>query len=1115
MARRPRGLTRSQRRPARPELQRSPAQYSLDSTVRLHKTSLDSTGTPWMDVSTWLRDLGLEDYVQAFQANHIDPQVLPRLTADDLIGLGITSIGHRRKLLDAIAALDQGRAPAAPEPTTLAGRRLEAERRQLTVLFCDLVGSTALAARLDPEDLCEVMRGYQATCAEVIGQFEGHVAKFLGDGVLAYFGWPRAHEDDAERAVRAGLQLVETIARLQAHANVRLQARIGIATGPAVVGDLIGEGAAREETVVGETPNLAARLQARAAPGNVVISQATRRLVGGLFELEDLGPVRLKGFAEPLTAFRVTGAGRAEGRFEARRSAGLSPLVGRTHEVALLLDRWALAREGEGQVILLSGEPGIGKSRLVEALRERLAEEAHVAVEYQCSPHRTQSALYPLRARLEQAAGLQRGDSAEAKLDKLEALLAREIGDASASMPLFASLAAIPSGGRYAPLNLTPQQQKLKTFAALMTHFERTAARQPVLLIFEDLHWIDPTSLELVEMLVERIKSLPVLAILTFRPELKPPWVGRPHVTLLALNALGGRHVATLAEQAAGGKGLPSAILEQIVSRTDGVPLFVEELTRAVVEAGLLHDKGDRYVLREPLPVLAIPTTLQDSLMARLDRLGSAKELVQIAACLGREFSYDHLAAVSEIPEDELRAALERLVRSALIVRQGVPAAEIYSFHHALVQETAYASLLKSRRRQLHGRIASIIEERYRQIAEVHPEWLAHHFTEAGLTESAAAYWLQAARRAREAFANREAGAHLQRCLEVVSAASAKDAEPDALDRQKLEALVLLGDLASVAANLEWANRWYELALHSASQAGERTWIANKRHRAREVVRGGARIAFYEHGGGSHTLLLVTPIAYSLGTWQPLVERLCQEFRIVTIDARGSGASDPLVRPYPISEHVQDVRAVIAALGDEPVIGIGMSRGANMVLKLAHHEPHLFDKIVLIGGAPSAPKPPYFAESYLQGCRDALDRGDVEGLLRFHTAHALSEPEMVELRELVVRSRLLMPPETLLSFWDPDPTIDVTGILPEIAVPTLVTHGREDRLVLFQAAEELAARLSNAQLCVFEGKGHFPIFTATEEFCDVLRRFVLCGDAPRCGDECQASGNLHLAEPAQ
>src|SRR5919106_2609992 len=401
------------------------AQDSLDSSERLRETSLDSTGTPQMDVSTWLRDLGLEDYLEAFQANDIDAEVLPRLTADDLIALGIASIGHRRKLLDGIAALNQGSAPAAAEPNAAAVQPLEAERRQLTVLFCDLVSSTELAARLDPEDLREVMRAYQAACANVVGRFEGHVARFLGDGVVVYFGWPRAHEDNAERAVLAGLQLVQNVARLEPRPGVRLQARVGVATGQVVVGDLISEGISDKDAVSGDTPNLAARLQALAAPGSVVISQATRRLVGGLFELADLGPQRLKGFAEPLSAFKVEGQGRAEGRFEALHGEHLTPLVGREDELGILLERWAWARDGDGQVVLIAGEAGIGKSRMLRTLRERLGDEPHTLLSHYCSPHHTNSALYPVIDLLERAARLERDAPPEEQLARLEAVLSR------------------------------------------------------------------------------------------------------------------------------------------------------------------------------------------------------------------------------------------------------------------------------------------------------------------------------------------------------------------------------------------------------------------------------------------------------------------------------------------------------------------------------------------------------------------------------------------------------------------------------------------------------------------------------------------------------------------
>ena len=469
-----------------------------------------------MDVSSWLRDLGLANYAEAFRAHHIDAEVLPRLTAEDLIALGITSIGHRRKLFDAIAALERGGAPVAAERRAATVRPLEAERRQLTVLFCDLVGSTELAARLDPEDLREVMRAYQAACADVVGRFEGHVARFLGDGVLAYFGWPRAHEDDAERAVRVGLRLVRDVARLEPRAAVRLQARVGVATGHVVVGDLISEGVSDKDAVSGDTPNLAARLQALAAPGSVVISPSTRRLVGGLFELTDLGPQRLKGFTEPFSAWQVEGQGRAEGRFEARQTTGLTPLVGREEEIALLLRRWRQAADGEGQVVLVAGEPGIGKSRLVREVRERLAGEPYISLLYQCSPHHTASPLHPVIEQLERAAGFEGDDPREARLAKLEALLARGKVKLDEAVPLVADLLGLPAEDGSPLLELTPQRQRQRTLEVLVNHLEELSAAQPVLLVHEDMHWIDPSSLELLALVIERVARLPVLVLITF-----------------------------------------------------------------------------------------------------------------------------------------------------------------------------------------------------------------------------------------------------------------------------------------------------------------------------------------------------------------------------------------------------------------------------------------------------------------------------------------------------------------------------------------------------------------------------------------------------------------------
>jgi class 3 adenylate cyclase/predicted ATPase len=724
-----------------------------------------------MDVWSWLRGLGLEGYAQAFRANDIDAEVLPRLTAEDLIALGVTSVGHRRRLLDAIARLRDGAPPASAElPGAAMPKAAQAERRHLTVLFCDLVGSTALSATLDPEDMRELITAYQSCCAGEITRFEGHVAKFMGDGVLAYFGWPKAHEDDAERAVRAGLAIAKVVADLETPDGTPTAARIGVATGLVVVGDLVGDAEARERAVVGETPNLAARLQALAPPGSVVISQATRRLVGGLFELTDLGPQRLKGFAEPLAAFRVEGEGRAEGRFEALHGERLTPLVGREHELGILLERWAWGKDGDGQVVLLSGEPGIGKSRLTRSLIERLADEPHTRLRYFCSPYHTNSALYPVAEQLERAAGFQVGESAETRLDKLMAVLAEATDHLVEAAPLIAALLAIPTGARYPPMNLTPEAQKLRTFAALLEQVAGLAEQRPVLMVLEDAHWVDPTSAELFGLVIDRIRHLPVLFLITFRPDFSPPWTGHTHVTSLALSRLGQRQGAQMVERLTGNKPVPAEVLQQILLKTDGVPLFVEELTKTVLESGLLADRGDHYELAGPLPPLAIPATLHDSLMARLDRLAPVKEVAQIGAVIGREFSHELLAAVSPLSEADLGAALDQLVSSELVFRRGDPPEATYAFKHALVQDVAYQSLLKSKRQELNARVAEVLETCFPGVGESEPEVLARHFTNAGCAEPALGYWLKAGRRAAERSANLEAVAHLTKGLEVLSA---------------------------------------------------------------------------------------------------------------------------------------------------------------------------------------------------------------------------------------------------------------------------------------------------------------------------------------------------------
>jgi len=617
-----------------------------------------------MDISEWLRGLGLEQYASAFRDNDIDGEVLRRLAAEDLRDLGVTSVGHRRRLLDAIAALKdtQPAAETSLAPVTAANVSRAAERRQLTVMFCDLVGSTALSVRFDPEELREEIRAYQNAVSGVVARYDGFVAKFMGDGVLVYFGYPRAHEDDAERAVRAGLEIEAAVTSLETRGTERLAVRIGIATGLVVVGDLLGEGSARERAVTGETPNLAARLQALAEPGQIVLAGATRRLIGDLFRLRNLGRRAVKGFAEPVEAFAVEGVAAAESRFEAARR-GLTDLVGRAAESVLLRDRLRKAWGGAGQIVLLSGEAGIGKSRLAAQLAAEVASEPHTRLRYQCSPYHRDSVLHPFVVALGRAAGLAPDDPAETQLDKLEAILAP--ARIAETAPLFASLLSIPTGSRYPPLALSAAQQRRLTLAALLDQLEALARQKPVLMLFEDVHWADATSLEVLDLTVERVRALPVLVLITFRPEYEATWTGLSHVTSIALDRLAPAEVETLAEHVAG-RPLPPEVTAQIVAKTDGVPLFVEELTKTVLEEGLLVAGPQGWHLDGPLPPFAIPATLQDSLAARLDRLAPVKEIAQIGAAIGREFSYPLLRAVAGRDEPALCAALAQLEEAEL-----------------------------------------------------------------------------------------------------------------------------------------------------------------------------------------------------------------------------------------------------------------------------------------------------------------------------------------------------------------------------------------------------------------------------------------------------------------
>jgi class 3 adenylate cyclase/predicted ATPase len=718
-------------------------------------------------ISDWLASLGMAEYTERFAEERIEIDVLSELTDQDLERLGIP-LGHRRRMLKTIRERG-GSGPTTPQVATAApaAQQASAERRQLTVMFCDLVGSTALSGRLDPEDLRGIIGTYHRCCTELIEGNGGFVAKYMGDGVLAYFGYPQAHEHDAERAVRAGLALVEAVPKLTTAAAAELQVRVGIATGLVVVGDLIGSGEAQERGIVGETPNLAARLQGIAKPNMVVIAEGTRRLLGNLFELEDLGAKDLKGIAGRVRAWVALRASSVESRFDALHATNLTALVGREEELELLLRRWARAKTGEGQVVLIAGEAGIGKSRLTAELLERLSAEPHTRLRYFCSPQHMDSALYPIIGQMERAAGLAHDDTVQRKLDKLDAVLA-QTSTSKQDAELFADMLSLPNDGRYPALDLEPQQRRQKTLEALTAQIEALSRQNRVLMIFEDAHWTDPTSLETFGRVVDRVQTLRVLLIVTFRPEFDPPWIGQAHVTAITINRLARREVGDIIDRVVSNKVLPESIRQDIIERTDGIPLFVEEMTKAVLEAES-EGAARRTVAAVPSSALAVPATLHASLMARLDRLGPAKEVAQIGAAIGREFSHAVLAAVMRKPEAELASVLNRVVEAGLLFRQGVPPHATYLFKHALVQDAAYGTLLREPRRALHARIAETLENQFAKIAASQPELLARHCTEAGLIEKAASLWGKAGQRSLERAALVEAAEQLRRALAQIS----------------------------------------------------------------------------------------------------------------------------------------------------------------------------------------------------------------------------------------------------------------------------------------------------------------------------------------------------------
>ena len=722
-------------------------------------------------IRQWLKELGLPQYAEAFEANDIDVDVLHTLTDQDLRALDV-SLGNRKRLLEAFkqttATSGQGPAIAEAEKSfpIVEATATTGERRQLTVMFCDLVGSTALSEKLDPEELRSLLHHYRTVCGEVIERYEGFVARYVGDGILTYFGWPKAHEEDAERALRAALEIVQSVKR--ASSSETLLVRIGIATGPVVVGEQAGVGE-QSKLAIGSTPNLAARLQGLASADQIVIASSTRRLVGNAFELADLGEHELKGIAEPVHAWRVLAVSAAASRFEAATQGFVTPMVGREQELGLLLDRWQQAQEGEGQVVLLSGEPGIGKSRVMSTLREHLTAQGAQAVRFQCSPYHINSAFYPSIDNFERVLKFSRDESPESKLDKLEALIVKQFARPLKDVRFIAALLSIACDERYGAITMTPQKFKDETLRTLIDLTEAAARKHPRVMLYEDAHWADPTSLEVLDLLIDRIKAIPLLIVLTHRPEFQPKWGSHGHVTALNLSRLTRAQSGAIVDKLTQGKELPAGLLDQILNKTDGVPLYVEELTKSILESGELKAVGNHYDYAGAARSVRIPATLRDSLMARLDRFAPVKEIAQIGAAIGRAFRYEWIAAVAPMTQEALDGALTQLTESGLAFRRGTPPEATYTFKHALVQDAAYDSLLKSRRQTLHSKIAQVIEQHFPETKDTEPQVLAHHLTAASQAEAAIPLWQSAGGLALKRMALTEAISHLNKGLELVA----------------------------------------------------------------------------------------------------------------------------------------------------------------------------------------------------------------------------------------------------------------------------------------------------------------------------------------------------------
>jgi len=957
---------------------------------------------------------------------------------------------------------------------------LETERKQVTVLFADVKGSMELLADRDPEEARKLLDPVLELMMEAVHRYEGTVNQVLGDGIMALFGAPLAHEDHAVRACYAALRMQQAATRYaetmrQAH-GIAIQLRVGLNSGEVVV-RAISNDLHMDYSAVGQTTHLAARMEQLAPPGSILVTGATFGLAEGYVSFKSLGTVPVKGLAEPVAIHEATGAASARSRLQASALRGLTRFVGRATEIDRVTEALDRVRGGHGHVVGVVGEPGVGKSRLFWEFVDSPRTDGCLVLESAAVSYGKASFYLPVIEMLKRYMQIDDSDAPgqirEKVIGKVLALDDRLKG---AIAPLLALLDALPEHDDFRALD--PPQRRGRILDALRQVLLGESRRQPLVLLLEDLHWVDSATQAFLDALIESLPAAKILLLVNYRPEYRHAWGSKTYYTQLRLDALPAASADELLEALLGDDASLRPLKRLLIERTDGNPFFLEESVRTLLEVNSLSGAPGARFLTSPIHTLEVPTTVQTILVARIDRLvAEDKHLLQAASVIGKDVPFVLLREIADLAEDELRASLARLLAAEFLQETSLFPEPEYTFKHALTQEVAYANLLHEGRGVLHRRLGEFIERQYAERLGEFYDVLATHFDRGGIWDRAIHYLLRAAEKAKEQFAYRDASDLCLRAIEIAERATISSTA-------RAQVFALLGDLWSLRGDLERANQNYDLALGTTADPAERRWITNKRHEPRIALRDGARIAFYEHGSGETTLVLMTPVAYGLAAFQRVIERLCQEFRIITIDPRGTGASDPLRLPYRITDHMKDLRAVIEASWRQPVVGVGLSKGGSMMVRLAVAEPGLFKALMLVGTPLSDD-----LES-LHHARRLVGEGDLEGACRFWFAATSSEPGLDHLEEQYVRSRMMLPKETLLSFFEPDPETDIAPLLPDISVPTLVLFGTDDRVVPFAAGRELARRIPGAQFYAFSGRGHVPVFTATGEACGILRDFA-------------------------